>query len=208
MDLLLIRHAEPVRIGEGEVEGPADPQLHGRGLEQAEHLARWLAEEQIDVVYASPLKRARQTAEVLVAGRALPIEIEEDLAEFDRMASFYIPLEELRANKDPRMQAWADGDFGDVDADPVQFRRRVVAGVDRVIGSNPGRTVAAVCHGGVINAYLAEVVGIERLLWFDVDYTGICRVVASRSGVRTIVSLNETAHLRGTGLIARHRVTG
>jgi probable phosphoglycerate mutase len=124
------------------------------------------------------------------------------------MAGFYIPIEELRATKDPRMQSWADGDFSDVQADPVEFRQRVVAGMDRIIADNPGRTVAVVSHGGVMNAFLAEVVGIDRLLWFDVDYTGICRMVASRSGIRTIVSLNETAHLRGTGLIARHRVTG
>jgi probable phosphoglycerate mutase len=205
MDLVLIRHAEPVRIGEGEVDGPADPELHPRGLEQCERLADWLAPERLDAVYASPMRRARQTADAIAAGRGLDVVEVDALAEFDRKAGFYIPIEELRANRDPRMQAWADGDFSDVEADPEEFRARGVAGFDRIIADNPGRTVAAVCHGGVITAFLADVVGIDRLLWFDIDYTGICRLVASRSGIRTIYALNETAHLRGTGLIARHR---
>ena len=39
MELVLVRHAEPVRIDEGDVEGPADPGLTARGIEQAERLA-------------------------------------------------------------------------------------------------------------------------------------------------------------------------
>lgn len=208
MDLLLIRHGEPVRIGEGEAEGPADPGLHERGRAQVEALAAWLGSESLDAVYTSPLRRAVETAEPLARRQGLSLRVEEDLAEFDRMSSFYIPIEELRATRDPRMRAWAEGDFSDVQADPDEFRARVVQGFDRIIAANPGRTVAAVCHGGVINAFLAEVVGIDRLLWFDVDYTGISRLVASRSGIRTIVSLNETGHLHGSGLIARHGLSG
>jgi hypothetical protein len=39
------------------------------------------------------------------------------------------------------------------------------------------------------------VLGVDRLLWFDPHYTSLSRMVASRSGVRSIVSLNERAHL-------------
>ena len=53
-----------------------------------------------------------------------------------------------------------------------------------------------VCHGGVINAWAAEVLGIEPRLFFDPTYTSINRFVAARSGERSLVSLNEAAHLR------------
>jgi hypothetical protein len=58
-----------------------------------------------------------------------------------------------------------------------------------------------VCHGGVINAYLAHVLGLgARRGFFYPNYTSVHRVAAARSGERSIVTVNETPHLRGTGL--------
>ncbi len=65
MDLLLIRHALPVRIDGGD--GPADPELSDEGRRQAGALADWLADEQIDVMVASPLPRAQETAAPLAS---------------------------------------------------------------------------------------------------------------------------------------------
>lgn len=73
--------------------------------------------------------------------------------------------------------------------------------MELIIAAHPGPTVAAVCHGGAINAYLAHVLGlVDGHTFFAPDYTSIHRVAAARSGQRTVMSLNETAHLRGTGL--------
>jgi 2,3-bisphosphoglycerate-dependent phosphoglycerate mutase len=53
----------------------------------------------------------------------------------------------------------------------------------------------------VINAYLARVLGAaESSNFFYPNYTGINRVAAARTGQRQILTINETAHLRGTGL--------
>jgi hypothetical protein len=43
--------------------------------------------------------------------------------------------------------------------------------------------------------------GIDRPLWFEPKYTSIHRVLASRRGDRSLQTLNETAHLRGTNLL-------
>ena len=51
------------------------------------------------------------------------------------------------------------------------------------------------CHGGVINVALAIVLGLDQPLWFDPHYTSLSRMVASRTGVRSLASLNERAHL-------------
>ena len=69
--------------------------------------------------------------------------------------------------------------------------------VDEIAAAHPGERVAVVCHGGVINVYLASVLGIDRLLWFDPVYTSVSRVLVSRDGIRSLVTLNETAHLQG-----------
>jgi probable phosphoglycerate mutase len=68
--------------------------------------------------------------------------------------------------------------------------------MERLIAANTGRRIAVVCHGGVINAWAALVLGIEPRLFFDPRYTSINRFMAARSGERSLVSLNETAHLR------------
>jgi probable phosphoglycerate mutase len=73
----------------------------------------------------------------------------------------------------------------------------VSAAVEEIIAANPGRRVVAVAHGGAINVALAEVLGLERDLWVEVAYASISRVAASRQGARSIVSVNETGHLRG-----------
>jgi 2,3-bisphosphoglycerate-dependent phosphoglycerate mutase len=77
----------------------------------------------------------------------------------------------------------------------------VVTAIEHIITGNPGGSVAVVCHGGVINVYLAHILGIERPLWFEPKYTSIHRVLASRRGDRSLQALNETAHLRGTNLL-------
>jgi 2,3-bisphosphoglycerate-dependent phosphoglycerate mutase len=191
MDLLLIRHALPVRIEDGD--GPADPELSDDGWRQAGALAAWLADEDIDVLVASPLRRAQETADPLATLLDLDVAIVDGLAEFDRDAPWYIPIEELKAADDPRWHAMIKGEF---DLDPDEFQRNVVEAVDGVIDANPGRTVAAICHGGTINAYLSAMLGIDRLMFFFPDYTSVSRVRASRSGDRSLVSINETSHLR------------
>lgn len=191
MDLLLIRHALPVRIEDGD--GPADPELSDDGWRQAGALAAWLADEEIDVMVASPLRRAQETAEPLASLLELEVATVDGLAEFDRNAPWYIPIEELKAADDPRWHAMIAGEW---DLDPDEFQRSVVEAVDGIIAEHPGRTVAAVCHGGTINAFLSAVLGLDKLMFFVPDYTSVSRVRAARSGPRSLVSLNETAHLR------------
>src|SRR4030081_1532783 len=62
MELLLVRHALPHRV-EMEEGTAADPELSAAGHAQAEALADFLTDERIDVLIASPLRRALQTAE-------------------------------------------------------------------------------------------------------------------------------------------------
>jgi len=195
MELLLIRHAEPVRIEQSD--GPADPPLAEPGWEQARRLGRWLAEEHLDELWCSPLQRARQTAGPLAAATGVLARVEEGVAEYDRDSSSYVPLEELRAAKDERWRSIITGGYFGPDVDGGEFTSRVVHSIERLIAANAGRRVAVVCHGGVINVYLAHILGLADPIFFEPRYASISRVKASGSGPRTIVSLNEFAHLRG-----------
>src|SRR3954453_4351481 len=124
MELLLIRHAEPIKIV--DADGPADPVLHERGRMQAERLAEYLAEERLEGLFSSPMKRAQETAEPVAVVHNLPIGVDGELAEFAREPPSYIPVEELQATKDERWLAMVEGRFDEFDTDPEVFKAGVV----------------------------------------------------------------------------------
>jgi 2,3-bisphosphoglycerate-dependent phosphoglycerate mutase len=199
VDLLLIRHAEPERIAPGTSSGPADPKLTERGRDQARRLARWLGQETVDAVLSSPQRRARETAEVLGDALAIDVEVVDGLKEYDALTDYYIPVEELRETRDHHWRAMIQGHWRELGGeDPDVFQARVVSCVDAIIKRFAGSRVAAACHGGVINVYLGALLGLERHLWFEPGYTSISRVAAARTGVRSVITLNETAHLFAT----------
>jgi probable phosphoglycerate mutase len=199
MDLLWVRHGEPERIAPG-LGVPADPALTPLGREQAQRLADWLAPETIDAVVSSPLRRATETAAPIAAAHGLQVEIVEGLIEYDSKSDHYIPTEELAATKDERWLAMVEGRWESFGADPPEvFLARVNTTVDTLIDRFAGKRVVAVCHGGVVNVALGLVLGInaDRPLWFEPGYSSLHRVKASRSGIKSIASINELAHLQG-----------
>ena len=202
MELLLIRHALPQRV---EVVGrPADPPLADEGHRQAEAVAAWLEPEGIDSLYVSPMRRARETAVPLSRTTGLEPEVEDGVAEFDKDAEAYVPMEELKATNDPRWLELVEGKYfhhGELDA--VSFQKTVVEAIDRIVAANRSRTAAVVCHGGVINAYVGHVLGLDQFMIFEPVYTSITRIRASSRGHRMIVTLNEFAHLRDVAPAAR-----
>jgi len=198
MELLWVRHGEPVRIEPG-TGVRADPGLTARGTEQAERLAAWLAFEPIDAIVCSPLLRAVDTATPIAKSCGVEVEVVEGLIEYDSNSDHYIPMEELRATNDERWRAMVDGTWDLFGADlPEVFRARVDATVAELISRFPGRRVVAVCHGGVINVALGSVLGVAQPLWFEPGYTSLSRMIASRTGIRSVASLNELAHLHAT----------
>jgi broad specificity phosphatase PhoE len=195
MHILWVRHAAPERIESG-TGVPANPPLTPAGKQQADRLADWLGHEAIDAVLSSPQVRALETAAPIAAVHGLTVEVVDDLVEYDVQADHYIPVEELRAKKDDRWLAMVEGRWGVFGGeDPERFRARVTRAADAIVAGHAGQTVVAVCHGGVINVALADVLGLDQPLWFDPGYTSISRMAASRTGIRSVMTLNECAHL-------------
>jgi 2,3-bisphosphoglycerate-dependent phosphoglycerate mutase len=195
MELILIRHALPLRV-EKQDGTPADPGLSETGIDQAQRLARWMESEHLDVLYSSPLNRAKMTAQALANVKGIEIHIEPGVMEFDNRSSVYVPLEELRSKDYESWRKLVDGGFGAL-YDLKDFQKTVVASLEKIISKNSGNRVAVVCHGGVINLWAAHVLGLSNPdLFFAPQYTSINRFLASGKGLRSVASLNETAHLR------------
>jgi len=194
MELVLVRHGLPIRL-ESPDGAPADPPLSDEGLRQADAVGRWLEEEAFDAVYVSPMRRARETAVPYLERVGLEPRVEPRVAEFDRDADRYVPLEELKRT---HYEAWRSLVQGGYEAMPnfVAFQREVLEAMDEITSRHTSERVLVVCHGGVINVWAGEVIGIGPRLFFEPGYTSINRFRVARSGERSSASLNELAHLR------------
>jgi broad specificity phosphatase PhoE len=192
MQLLLVRHALPLRSEPGQ---GADPDLSGEGLAQVERLPDALARFPITRVISSPQRRAVQTAEPVAAARGLDIEIDERFAEYDRELPVYIPIEQIRAENPKEWARMANGQLPSA-VDEDAFRARVQAAVDNVVATAAHEdTVAVFSHGGVINVVLHEILGTKRILSFPIDYVSVTRLLFSRSGQASVVTVNGTEHV-------------
>ncbi len=194
MELMLIRHGLPMKII-NEDGAPADPPLSETGLDQAEKVARWLDRHQIDKLYSSPMQRAYQTAEPLARAKNLEIEVRDGVAEYDRDAGHYIPVEQLKELDYERWKKLMSGEMEDIDF--PAFCQNVISTLEGIIAENKGKSVAVTCHGGVVNVWAAHVIGFEPRMFFNPDYTSINRFRAASSGEKSVVTLNEHFHLLG-----------
>ena len=193
MELVVIRHGLPQTVI--LKNGAADPSLTDVGRAQAQRVGDWLTDERFDRIYSSPLARAQETAAPLAAGQDLPVALHEGIAEYDSESPVYVPMEDLkRDNYDEWRRIMDNNQFAD---DPDAFRGEVASAMEEIIAANRGKRVAVFCHGGVINAWASHVMETRQVFFFDPFYTSINRFMAASSGERTVITLNETTHLRG-----------
>ncbi|MGQ0464208.1 MAG: histidine phosphatase family protein [Sporichthyaceae bacterium] len=201
--LTVTAHTELVLIRHGEAErglplaDRGDPWLSERGHEQARRAAGELALDDIDVVYSSHLRRARQTAAPLCAAKGIEPQIREGIAEFDRKADEYMFFEDLRRNNDPRYFACMEGDLTAWGMSFEEFRAEAIETLTEIVAAHTGKRIAIFTHGGVLNVVFGHVLGLDRMWFFFPDNGAISRVAVNPKGKMRVMSMNERAHLRG-----------
>ncbi len=166
--LYLIRHGQAVCNVPpyGKVAGPlGDEGLTERGRLQAERLRDRLAatgEIAADVLIASPLARARQTAEIIAPALALPIIFDDDVQEM-RVGEFDgLPWEEVK-DRVPDFRQNPFQPFGPGGENWGQFVLRVGTALHRITTEHAGKTIVVVCHGGVVDGSLLYFFGLPTL---------------------------------------------
>ena len=160
MKLYIARHGETAWNAENLVCGRTDLPLTERGMEQARLLAENAVGKGIEVIIASPLLRARQTAQAVSDAIGVPVEIDRRLIELD------FGIFEGKSRKDPGF-AYTRTQFptrypGGESA--FQMAHRVYSCLEDVKQKNAGRTVLLVCHGGVcrvIRTYFEDMTNEE-----------------------------------------------
>lgn len=83
MKLYIVRHGQTDWNSQHKVQGKADISLNSKGIAQAEEIRKKLENELIDLIICSPLKRAKETAEVINRDRNIPIIYDEEISERD-----------------------------------------------------------------------------------------------------------------------------
>ncbi|MDE3066780.1 MAG: histidine phosphatase family protein [Verrucomicrobiota bacterium] len=179
--LLLIRHAEVEPRYQKIFGGRIDMGLSERGRAQAAALARFLRSKQMDAIYASPMKRVRQTlAPVLGNGTPRPAYL-HGLREVDFGDWTGLSWDEVRERFGVHPYDWLDeiergavpnGESG------TAFRARVEPCLNQILQNHAGRTAALFCHGGVIRMMLSTLLGLplSKTNAFEIDYTGLTQV--------------------------------
>jgi probable phosphoglycerate mutase len=173
-----------------------DPPLHEIGQKQAIAVGSRLSSARIDAVYSSHLLRALHTAEAIASHHDLKVGVFEDLEEIRLGDWSHGEFRRRAATADPEYVEWAK--TGTWDGIPnaegdKNFRSRVSTRINSLAAQHDGGCIAVVCHGGVINAYIAEMLGTRRSLWMMVENTSITTV--KLSATPSVLTLNDCTHL-------------
>jgi probable phosphoglycerate mutase len=166
--LYLIRHGQAVCNVEPIVAGlRGDTGLTPLGVQQAEHLRDRLAatgEIKADVLIASNLPRAKQTAQIVAPALGLPIMWDEEVQEMRPGEADGMTIEEAyqkytlpNFRQNPFQQVAPGGENW------PQFIIRAGTALNRITQQHQGKTIVVVCHGGIVDASFVYFFGMSAL---------------------------------------------
>lgn len=161
--VVVLRHGQTEWNVEGRYQGHLESSLTPAGLAQAEALARRAVGQGLEVVYASDLRRARQTAEVIAGALGLPVHLEPGLRERHLGIFQGLLKSETKAQHPEEYRRFKAG--GADHAVPGgesarQCQQRVLATLGRMVARHAGGRLLVVSHGGVLGALFRHTLGI------------------------------------------------
>jgi 2,3-bisphosphoglycerate-dependent phosphoglycerate mutase len=203
--LYLIRHGQSDFDWAGDRWSSArgdqwNPPLSDKGREQAALLAKRLLVMDLEPfrVYSSPLRRAAETAEAFAREAGSGVTFDDELVEAHIGGWEGKSFEEI-VESDPgivqhirhQRAIWhrAPGaEQGD------RFRARVRDVVEGLLSKHRDENLLLFAHGGVINAYVGEILGLRQEMFFLPENTSLNSVDVNGS-TRSVRFLNDVVHL-------------
>ena len=189
----LVRHGEHVLAGKVLAGRTPGIGLSERGRAEIAVVAERLASEKIAALYASPMQRTRETAEILSGRLDLPVGYREDVIELDFGEWTGLTFDEVR--RDGRWEAWRT--CRSLAAVPGgesmrQAQQRTVDALAELHLTHQRGTVVVVSHGDVIRAALLFALGMPLDLYarIEIDLASISTIEFADFGCR-VRRLNE-----------------
>jgi len=197
--LLLVRHGETELKSSERLWGRTDVKLDALGLKQAERLCERLAEEKIDLIYSSSLKRALITAETIASKHQLKVISCTELREFNygeieglthkEISQLYPELYKSMMQKIPNLK-FPGGES------VYQLNNRVSQFLGRLKKHTPEQTILIVAHFGLLRILLCRLlgIGIKRRWQFHIDLASLSILETNQQGAMLSL-LNDVSHL-------------
>jgi broad specificity phosphatase PhoE len=189
----LLRHGEHGLLGRvlaGRMPGVG---LTERGRAEIAAVAERLAGEPIAAIYASPLQRTRESAEIVAARLQLPIEFRDDVIELDFGEWTGAAFDSIRA--DPRWEAWrTQRSLARIPGGESmrEVQKRIVEALLDINQRHPHQTVVVVSHGDVIRSALLFALGmpLDSYNSIEISQGGVSTLRIDAGGIR-VLGLNE-----------------
>ncbi|MCX7708635.1 MAG: alpha-ribazole phosphatase [Clostridia bacterium] len=195
LQLILVRHGETDSNKNRTYLGWTDVALNDDGIRQAYEAKRKLVGIKVDAIYASPLKRAYHTAEIINEAFQLEIQLEDNLKERNFGVWDNLTLDEIKAKYqqeyDLYVQDWINYCVTDGESS-IQAYNRVTSFTDQLVKRNKEGTILLVTHLGCIRKIIASMLGmtIEDSWRFKLDNGSITRLEVNDEGYAYLSLLN------------------
>lgn len=194
-NIYLVRHGITDYNKENRYQGQLDIPLNLQGRDQAKRVAKALADEDINVMYSSDLKRAYETAEFIALATNQKIKILQDLREVDVGVLEGMLWDDVKKQypewlKSGRNQGYPGGESR------ADIEKRVQNLWEYTMKNHRKDNVVLVSHGGIIKTLICQILGISanKRSRFVIDNCSITTIVSNNSGVM-IKTLNSIWHL-------------
>jgi broad specificity phosphatase PhoE len=199
---VFLRHGESIGNAEARWQGQSDYALTEKGRAQARALAeRWKAEGmKFDLILASPLVRAKETAVIVASALNANVELDPILMERNVGEMAGLTAEEVRKKPQPPFVTPYDAVGGEGEGDWALFLRAGQA-LHNLLRRRPG-TYLIVSHGGLLNQMMNAIIGIAPHVGssgvrFRFENTAFARVVYFPHQHRwAFDALNDHFHLK------------
>jgi broad specificity phosphatase PhoE len=199
---VFLRHGESIGNAQSRWQGQSDYALTQKGRLQARALAeRWKSENmKFDLIVASPLSRAKETAEVIAAALDARIEFDPILLERHIGEMEGLTAEEVRRRPHPPYVTPYDSIGGEGEGDWALFLRAGQA-LHKLVHRPPG-SYLVVSHGGLLNQLMNAIIGIAPHVdpsgvRFRFENTAFAQVMYFPHQHRwAIEAINDRAHLK------------
>jgi probable phosphoglycerate mutase len=201
--LIFARHGETADNRRLVFQGQSGKALNALGRAQAARLAERMRQHPPDVIVASDLERAHETARIVGEAVGLEPELDPDLREVDVGAWTGKSHEDVQTLFREEWDAWASGiDVRRGGGETYgELANRIERAVVRAATTYAGKRVLLVSHGGSIKAYVAKLLGVSADGMRALAGVGNCGLTAIERDLRTgrsrLHAWNDTAHLEG-----------
>lgn len=195
----LIRHGETEWNKIGKFQGSTDIALSEGGIKQA-YLAADVLNGKFDYIYASPLSRAKQTADIIGGASNITPQIEAELREINFGIWEGLTFEEIREQYPKEFLSWRNPSQGYLMSDDLSINhagKRASEAIRTIVKEHDGERIAIVAHGGILKAGLIHLFDWNMTMYhkFFLGNTSITKLVIKKNDSPILVTLNNTSHL-------------